>query len=174
MKEIRTLNWATDWPVVLKANTVSGNVGKGRVQGGMKCNMAVADGNSTSPLCEMLFQLKPPRICLFLCLSLSPASFNLLITCERSKQSAPQNKLSAVFLRIKNVLFRAICLWVFFFFGMCDGDEDTETGTLAATASLTATRGHVRRSCSTNPVSSQIPRLTLVLSDSAGVAQASE
>lgn len=62
----------------------------------------------------------------------------------------------------------------FFFFGMCDGDEDTETGTLAATASLTATRGHIRRSCSTNPVSSQIPRLTLVLSDSAGVAQASE
>lgn len=89
-------------------------MGKGRVQGGMKCNMAVADGNSTTPLCEMLFQLKPQRICLFLCLSLSPASFNLLITWERSKQSAPQNKLSAVFLRIKNELFRAICLWVFF------------------------------------------------------------
>lgn len=34
-----------------------------------------------------------------------PASFNLLITCERSKQSTPQNKLSAVFLQIKNVLF---------------------------------------------------------------------
>lgn len=61
-----------------------------------------------------------------------------------------------------------------FFAGRHDGDEDTETGTLEATASLTATRGHVRRSCSTNPVSSQIPRLTLVLSGSAGVAQPSE
>lgn len=66
-----------------------------------------------------------------------------------------------------------MCLLVFFA-ERRDGDEDTETGNLEATASLTAPRGHVRRSCSTNPVSSQIPRLTLVLSDSAEVAQPSE
>lgn len=61
-----------------------------------------------------------------------------------------------------------------FFAERRDGDEDTETGTVETTASLTATRGHVRRSCSTNPVSSQIPRLTLVLSDSTEVARPSE
>lgn len=66
----------------------------------MKWNMAIANRTSTTPPCEMLlFQLKPPRSCLSLCLPLSPTSFNLLITCESLKQSASENKSSAVFFK---------------------------------------------------------------------------
>lgn len=63
--------------------------------------MAVADGNGTTRLCEMLFQLKPLKSCLSLCLSLSLCLY-LLITCESFEQSASESKLSAVFFFLKN------------------------------------------------------------------------
>lgn len=132
--------------------------------------MAVADGNSTTPLCEMLFQLKPLRICLFLCLPLaSPASFNLLITCERLKQSASQNKLSAVFpFELKFRHFSG--QYVFgFFTERHEGDEDTETCNLKVTASLTATRGRVRCCCPYKP--GLIADYSSDLSDSTEVGQ---
>lgn len=131
--------------------------------------MAIANGNSTTPPCEMLFQLKPARICLSLCLLLSPASFNLLITCESLKQSASENKSSAVFFKNEIQLLTGKT-----FLGSAEGhegDEDTETCTLHMTAPLTATRDHLRCSCSTNLVSPQSTCLTSVLSGSTKVGR---
>lgn len=76
MQEVtKILNWPTDWTVIIEGEQrESKEVGKSGAKGGTKENRgAAADGNGTTLLySEMLFQLKPLRICLSVCLSLSP------------------------------------------------------------------------------------------------------
>lgn len=46
----KTLNWATDWPVLIEGEQRESEVGKSRAQGGTKGNGSAADGNATTLL----------------------------------------------------------------------------------------------------------------------------